>query len=164
MNTLTEPGEKPYLSIFAPATRPERAANFEAYWSFSLRHDGEILHDEKNLVKKRDTLAGFQAHPVRSRRPLADPASFYRNHVTMQDDPRLLDRKTLLLTFLSWRSRGRDAVPLCGRPGCGAGARSAGARTGRGVSRARWGEEAIRTATVTWDPVLLLFLDESVGP
>jgi hypothetical protein len=65
-----------------------------------LRHDGEILHDEKNLVKKRDTLAGFQAHPVRSRRPLADPASFYRNPVTMQDDPRLLDRKTLLLTFL----------------------------------------------------------------
>jgi len=55
-----------------------------------LRHDGEILPDEKNLVKKRDTLAGFRAHPVRSRRPLADPASFYRNHVTMQDDPRLL--------------------------------------------------------------------------
>ncbi len=100
MNTLTEPGETPYLSIFTPATRSERAANFEAYWSYSLRHDGEILHDEKNLVKKRDTLAGFQAHPVRSRRPLADPASFYRNHVTMQDDPRRLDRKTLLLTFL----------------------------------------------------------------
>jgi hypothetical protein len=98
MNTLTEPGETPYLSIFTPATRSERAANFEAYWSYSLRHDGEILHDEKNLVKKRDTLAGFQAHPVRSRRPLADPASFYRNHVTMQDDPRRLDRKTLLLT------------------------------------------------------------------
>jgi hypothetical protein len=70
-----------------------------------LRHDGEILHDEKNLVKKRDTLAGFQAHPVRSRRPLADPASFYRNHVTMQDDPRLLDRKTLSRTW--W---------ICGRP------------------------------------------------
>jgi hypothetical protein len=100
MNTLTEPDETPYLSIFTPATRSERAANFEAYWSYSLRHDGEILHDEKNLANKRDTLAGFQAHPVRSRRPLADPASFYRNHVTMQDDPRRLDRKTLLLTFL----------------------------------------------------------------
>jgi hypothetical protein len=100
MNTLTEHEEKSYLSIFTPATRSERAANFEAYWSYSVRHDGEILHDEKNLVKKRDTLAGFQAHPVRSRRPLADPASFYRNHVTMQDDPRRLDRKTLLLTFL----------------------------------------------------------------
>lgn len=100
MDTLTEHDETPYLSIFTPATRSERAANFEAYWSYSLRHDGEILHDEKNLAKKRDTLAGFQAHPVRSRRPLADPASFYRNHVIMQDDPRLLDRKTLLLTFL----------------------------------------------------------------
>jgi hypothetical protein len=100
MNTLTEPAETPYLSIFTPATRSERAANFEAYWSYSLRHDGEILHDEKNLANKRDTLAGFQAHPVRARRPLADAASFYRNHVTMQDDPRLLDRKTLLLTFL----------------------------------------------------------------
>ncbi len=97
---MTEHGEKLYLSIFTPATRSERAANFEAYWSYSVRHDGAILHDEKNLVKKRDILAGFQAHPVRSRRPLADPASFYRNHVTMQDDPRLLDRKTLLLTFL----------------------------------------------------------------
>jgi hypothetical protein len=74
MNTLTEHDEKSYLSIFTPATRSERAANFEAYWSYSVRHDGEILYDEKNLVKKRDTLAGFQAHPVRSRRPLADPA------------------------------------------------------------------------------------------
>jgi len=43
---------------------------------------------------------GFQANPVRSRRPLADPARFYRNHVIMQDDPQTLDRKTLLLTFL----------------------------------------------------------------
>jgi len=63
-------------------------------------HDGEILQDQKDLVKKRDTLAGFRAHPVRTRRPLADPARFYRNHVIMQDDPRTLDGKTLLLTFL----------------------------------------------------------------
>jgi len=63
-------------------------------------HDGEILPHERDLVKKRDALADFRAHPVRSRRPLADPMRFYRNHVTMQDDPRSLDRKTLLLTFL----------------------------------------------------------------
>src|SRR3984893_12991022 len=43
---------------------------------------------------------GFQAHPVRSRRPLADAGRFYRNHVIMQDDPQTLTRKTLLLTFL----------------------------------------------------------------
>ena len=100
MNPAIEPARRRYRSIFTSATRRERVANFEAYWTYSLRHDGEILQDQKNLVKKRDTLAGFQAHPVRSRRPLADPASFYRNHVTMQDNPQMLNRKTLLLTFL----------------------------------------------------------------
>ncbi len=65
-----------------------------------MGHDGEILQHERDLVKKRDALADFRAHPVRSRRPLADPMRFYRNHVTMQDDPRSLDRTTLLLTFL----------------------------------------------------------------
>src|SRR6266478_2133971 len=94
---LTDVG---YRSIFTSATRRERIANFEAYWAYSVGHDGEILQDRKDLVKKRDILAGFQAHPVRSRRPLADPARFYRNHVFMQDDPRTLERKTLLLTFL----------------------------------------------------------------
>jgi len=100
MNPAIEPGRRRYRSIFTSATRRERVANFEAYWAYSLRHDGAILQDQKNLVKKRDALAGFQAHPVRSRRPLADPAHFYRNHVIMQDDPQTLDRKTLLLTFL----------------------------------------------------------------
>jgi len=89
-----------YRSIFTSATRRERIANFEAYWAYSVGHDGEILQDQKDLVKKRDALTSFQAHGVRSRRPLADPTCFYRNHVTMQDDPRTLDRKTLLLTFL----------------------------------------------------------------
>jgi hypothetical protein len=32
------------------------------------------------------------------------------------------------------------------------------------VFRARWGGESIRTATFMWDPLLLLFPDESVGP
>ena len=65
-----------------------------------MGHDGEILQDQKDLTKKRETLTGFQAHPVRSRRPLADLARFYRNHVIMRDDPQTLHRKTLLLTFL----------------------------------------------------------------
>jgi len=30
--------------------------------------------------------------------------------------------------------------------------------------RSRWGDESIRTATFMWDPLLLLFPDESVGP
>jgi hypothetical protein len=89
-----------YRSIFTSATRRERNANFEAYLAYCVRHDGEILHTQRDLAKKRDALAGFQAHRVRSRRPLADPARFYRNCVTLHDDPRRLDRKTLLLTFL----------------------------------------------------------------
>ena len=100
MNPAIEPARRRYRSIFTPATRRERVANFEAYWAYSLRHDGAILQDQKDLVRKRDALARIQAHPVRSRKPLADPARFYRNHVIMQDDPRTLDRKTLLLTFL----------------------------------------------------------------
>jgi hypothetical protein len=87
-------------SIFASASRRERSANFESYWEYSLGRDGELLQAEKDLVKKRARLAHFRAHPVRSRRPLADPARFYRNHVVMREDPRTLDRKTLLLTFL----------------------------------------------------------------
>jgi hypothetical protein len=89
-----------YRSIFTPATRDERRANFEAYWTYCLRHDGALLQSQKDLEKKRERLARFQAQPVRSRQPLADPASFYRNCGTMHDDPRQLDRKTLLLTFL----------------------------------------------------------------
>ena len=89
-----------YRSIFTSATRRERIANFETYWDYCVDHDGEILRSQRDLVKKRQTLATFQASPVRSRQPLADPARFYRNHVIMQDDPRTLDRKTLLLTFL----------------------------------------------------------------
>jgi hypothetical protein len=89
-----------YRSIFTSATRRERSANFESYWNYSVGHDGAILQDEKDLTRKWETLTAFQAHRVRSRQPLADPARFYRNHVIMQDDPRSLDRKTLLLTFL----------------------------------------------------------------
>src|SRR5437867_11920949 len=94
------PGRWRCRSIFTSATRRERIANFEAYWAYSVGHDGEILQGQRDLTKKREKLAAFQAHPVRSRRPLADRERFYRNHVVMQDDPQTLDRKTLLRTFL----------------------------------------------------------------
>src|SRR5262245_21976362 len=89
-----------YRSIFTAATRRERTANFEAYWRYTLEHDGEIQEDEKLLTKKQEVLTGFQLRPVRSVNPLPDAEQFYRNHIRMQDDPRTLDRKTLLLTFL----------------------------------------------------------------
>jgi hypothetical protein len=89
-----------YRSIFTPATRQERRANFATYWAYCVGHDGAILQSVKDLERKRDALARFQAHGVRSRRPLRDPARFYRNCVSMRDDPTTLDSTTLLLTFL----------------------------------------------------------------
>ena len=89
-----------YRSIFSAATRRERAQNFKDYWDYTVEHDGEILEEQKGLTKKQQILTRFQSNPVRSSRPLADAEGFYRNHVKMQDDPRALDRKTLLLTFL----------------------------------------------------------------
>jgi hypothetical protein len=89
-----------HRSIFAPSTEPERAENFESYWDFTRRRDGEILEDRRELTRKNEQLAVFQSNPVRSRRPLPDPELFYRNYVRMHDDPRTFDRKTLLLTFL----------------------------------------------------------------
>ncbi len=89
-----------YRSIFTPATRRQRIENFESYWLYSQRHDGEILEAEKDLTRKKQTLARFRANPVRSLKPLPDPERFYRNYVRLQDDPGSFDRKTLLLTFL----------------------------------------------------------------
>jgi hypothetical protein len=86
------------VSIFAPATAREREENFESYWLYQQRRDGEILEDAKDLSQKRKSLEQFQANPVRTRRPVSE--TFYRNYVTMRDDPRSLDRRTLLLTFL----------------------------------------------------------------
>jgi hypothetical protein len=94
------PGRPGYRSIFTAATRRQRAANFEAYWRYTVDHDGEILEDEKALTKKQLVLTRFQSNPVRAAHPLPDAERFYRNHVKMRDDPRALDRKTLLLTFL----------------------------------------------------------------
>jgi hypothetical protein len=100
-DAVAPPAVAPRLrSIFSPATARERALNFEAYWLYTLRNDGAILEDEKDLTTKRERRQRFQEKAVRSRRPLADPERFYRNYVTMQDDPKTLDRTTLLLTFL----------------------------------------------------------------
>jgi hypothetical protein len=93
-------GVSSYQSIFSPATARERLANFEDYWIYSQHHAGEILEREKNLTRKKEALARFQDLSIRTRKPLADPNRFYRNYVRMVDDPRSLDRKTLLLTFL----------------------------------------------------------------
>ena len=89
-----------FRSIFSPSSGRERLDNFEDYWSYTKRHDGEILEDQKDLTRKKALLERFQSQPVRSRSPLVDPESFYRNYVTMEDRPESLDRKTLLLTFL----------------------------------------------------------------
>lgn len=89
-----------FRSIFSPSTSSERKQNFEDYWNFDLQHSGEILEEEKNLVKKKEKLNYFQSYPVRSRKPLADPESFYRNYVHLKDDPKTMDRKTLLLTCI----------------------------------------------------------------
>ena len=96
--TMTSPLRPGRVSIFAPATAREREENFESYWLYQQRRDGEILEDAKDLAEKQKILRHFQEHPVRTRRPVAE--AFHRNYVTMRDDPRSLDRRTLLLTFL----------------------------------------------------------------
>jgi hypothetical protein len=100
-------------SIFTPTTRRVRDENFEDYWAYTQGHDGLILESEKDLVKKKALLASYTDHPVRSRRPLPDPERFYRNYVTMKDDPSTFDRKTLLLTFLYKFAR-HEWVGICG--------------------------------------------------
>ncbi len=91
---------KRYRSIFSPSTAQERRDNFENYWAFSQDHSGELSEADKDLSKKRAKLKYFQDNPVRSRQPLNNPDLFYRNYVTMQDDPMSLDRKTRLLTCI----------------------------------------------------------------
>ena len=62
-----------YRSIFTSATRRERIANFEAYWAYSLGHDGEILQAEKDLAKKRDRLAASVRIPFARAAPWPTP-------------------------------------------------------------------------------------------
>ncbi len=87
-----------YLSVFAPATLQQRKENFDSYWIFTQNHGGELFEDDKDLAKKRDRLKHFQDNPVRLRKPLANPDAFYRNYIDMQDDPKSLDRMTMMLT------------------------------------------------------------------
>ncbi len=87
-----------YLSVFSPATAQQRKENFDDYWVFTQQHGGELLETEKDLVIKRDRLKYFQDNPVQLRTPLKDPEAFYRNYVEMVDDPKSLDKMTLMLT------------------------------------------------------------------
>ncbi len=89
-----------YLSIFTPANAQQRKENFESYWEFTQQHGGTLYETERDLEKKRARLQHFQDNPVRLRKPLADPDAFYRNYVTMQDDPKTLDKMTLMLTAI----------------------------------------------------------------
>jgi len=87
-----------YRSIFTVATDQQRKENFDDYWIFTQQHGGELLEEEKDLLKKRARLEYFQNNPVKLRTPLANPDAFYRNYITMVDDPQSLDRLTLMLT------------------------------------------------------------------
>lgn len=98
MTTNTETND--YKSIFSHGSRIERRENFEDYWKFSLKRNGQIFESKKELEAKREKLAEFQNNPVRSKNPLPDPDLFYRNYVHMKDDPKIFDKKTLLLTCI----------------------------------------------------------------
>ena len=87
-----------YRSIFTPSTEQQRQENFEDYWLFTQQHGGELLEEDRDLLKKRARLQYFQDNPVQLRTPLANPENFYRNYITMVDDPQSLDRMTLMLT------------------------------------------------------------------
>jgi hypothetical protein len=87
-----------YRSIFTASTAQQRKENFDDYWIFTQQHGGELLEEERDLLKKRAKLEFFQNNPVKLRTPLANPEAFYRNYITMIDDPKSLDRKTLMLT------------------------------------------------------------------
>ncbi len=89
-----------YYSIFTDATAEQRKDNFDDYWVFTQNHGGELLEADKDLAKKRARLAYFQNNPVRLTKPLANPEAFYRNYVEMVDDPKTLDRTTLLLSAI----------------------------------------------------------------
>lgn len=91
-------GTGKFLSIFSPATAAQRKVNFDDYWVFTQQHGGELFEADKDLAKKRERLKYFQDNPVKLRKPLANPESFYRNYVQMKDDPKSLPPMTLMLT------------------------------------------------------------------
>lgn len=87
-----------FLSVFSPATAEQRKENFEDYWVFTQQHGGELFEQDKDLAKKRARLKHFQDNPVTLKKSLVDQEAFYRNYVEMQDDPKSLDKMTLMLT------------------------------------------------------------------
>jgi hypothetical protein len=87
-----------YRSIFTESSPDERRHNFDDYLAYARSHAGELLEPDKDLSTKRERLRHYRDHPVRSRRPLEDPAAFYQNHAVFRDDPWTIDRRTLLLT------------------------------------------------------------------
>jgi hypothetical protein len=87
-----------YRSIFTDSSPDERRDNFDDYLAYSRLHGGELLETDKDLSTKRERLQYFRAHPVRSHRPLENPAAFYRNHVVFRDDPSTVDPRILLWT------------------------------------------------------------------
>ena len=91
---------KKYISIYSASTAQQRQQNFENYWEFSRAFSGELLESEKDLTIKRHKLQAFKANPVVLNQPFAQPEAFYRNVITLVDDPATLDRKTLLLTCI----------------------------------------------------------------
>lgn len=93
-------GNRKYLSIFSPSTAEQRCENFITYWEFSKKHSGELFEQEKNLENKKRKLQEFRDNPVRALKPLENPEKFYQNCVELRDDPRSLDRKTLLMTCI----------------------------------------------------------------
>ncbi len=93
-------GSGKFLSVFSPATEEERKANFDDYWEFTQQHGGELFEEDRDLAIKRAKLKSFQDNPVKLRKPLADPDAFYRNYVEMKDDPKSLDKMTLMLTCI----------------------------------------------------------------
>lgn len=86
-----------YRSVFTLANSRQRNENFQDYWQFTQQHGGDLFEAEQDLSKKRATLQSFQNQPVRLRKPLANPEAFYRNYIEVVDDPKTLDRMTLLL-------------------------------------------------------------------
>lgn len=89
-----------YLSIFTPTNAWQRRENFADYWRFSQNHGGDLLEAEQDLAKKRARLQYFKDNPVKLRTPLANTEAFYRNYVELKDDPKSLDRMTLMLTSI----------------------------------------------------------------
>lgn len=72
---------------------------FHLYGKYRAATAGwRVIGRRKGFIEKRARLQYFQGNPVRLRTSLANPESCYRNCITMVDDPKSLDRMTLMLT------------------------------------------------------------------